>query len=340
MNHTLTRYIVVVLSCFLVSAVLWKVRDSRKSQSRKRLLSLQNQVSLTPESILVTIGGHKITYRDLEWEFKIQTQTLMTDVKDDEEDVEDFFVDTETPELHTLKYKLLANMVERIILYQNATKDSEFNADDPGRFTKCLEDAKAIITGSPQLFTEEKPKEILRNRLCETSIIQQYLDERLAKKIQINAMDVEAYYAAHAGDFNYPARVVIRQIVLPDENQAKKVAAQVRRSNFAQLAAKYSIAPEAEDGGKLGPFAKGQLPGVFDVAFSMQIGQISSILKSEYGFHIILVESKLKGGTEDIVKASAKIENKLHEQKLREEYQKWLEKALASTNIKSDYQIW
>jgi peptidyl-prolyl cis-trans isomerase C len=85
-----------------------------------------------------------------------------------------------------------------------------------------------------------------------------------------------------------------RQILVATEEEAKAVRADLDRgADFGELAKKKSYDPGAADGGDLGFFTKGQLPSEFsDVAFTLEPGQISGPVKSQYGWHIIKVEEK------------------------------------------------
>ena len=106
----------------------------------------------------------------------------------------------------------------------------------------------------------------------------------------VSDREIEAFYRNNIKSFQHGKRVVIRQIVLASESEAKRVRHRVRNHNFERYAREKSITPEAVDGGLLGPFEKGEMPRIFDVAFSMGRGEIKGILKSTYGFHIIKLE--------------------------------------------------
>jgi parvulin-like peptidyl-prolyl isomerase len=59
-------------------------------------------------------------------------------------------------------------------------------------------------------------------------------------------------------------------------------------ADFAELAAKYSVCPSKEDGGKLGEFSPGSMVKAFDnAAFELAPDQLSGIVQTKYGFHII-----------------------------------------------------
>jgi parvulin-like peptidyl-prolyl isomerase len=90
-----------------------------------------------------------------------------------------------------------------------------------------------------------------------------------------------------------PARVHALQIMTLTEDAAQAVLKKLRASksaDFAELARKHSVAPEAEQGGDLGWFEKGDMPAVFDqICFSLPPGQISHVVPSELGYHVFKV---------------------------------------------------
>jgi hypothetical protein len=78
------------------------------------------------------------------------------------------------------------------------------------------------------------------------------------------------------------------------KDQIEKIAKEVNASNFAKLADKYTEDPSGKGkGGDLGTFGRGQMVPEFDqVAFSQKPGTVSAPVKTQFGYHIILVEKK------------------------------------------------
>ncbi|SME89051.1 peptidylprolyl isomerase [Pseudobacteriovorax antillogorgiicola] len=280
---------------------------------------------------LLVVGDKAITYDDVEWEYNLLTQGLIDD--SDLTSIPEVYNREE--QLKALRERLVANLIERKLLFEFIEQDSDFNLSDPARYTDCVGDWQKTIDQNNEFFLAATDKERLKNRLCERDIILQYLNERIFAQVEVTDKEVADYYSANIKSFEFPKRVVIRQIVLASENEAKRVRHRVRVHNFERYAREMSITPEAENGGLLGPFAKGDMPRIFDVAFSMRRGEIRGILKSTYGFHIIKLEKKLPKSKLSLGEARPKIELELRKQKQEKEYQKWVELALSAVPVES-----
>ncbi|HTW66008.1 MAG TPA: peptidylprolyl isomerase [Bryobacteraceae bacterium] len=126
---------------------------------------------------------------------------------------------------------------------------------------------------------------------------------KIADTIQIPDSQVQAYYDAHKDQFRTPARVHARHILLSTTNkpkdqvpkikaQAEDILKQIKAGgNFAELAKKYSQDPgSAQKGGDLGWVSRGQMVKNFeDTVFALKDNEISPVVTTEYGFHIIQV---------------------------------------------------
>jgi peptidyl-prolyl cis-trans isomerase C len=64
-------------------------------------------------------------------------------------------------------------------------------------------------------------------------------------------------------------------------------------AEFAQIAKKHSTCPSGRDGGALGEFTPGQMVPEFDtVVFSEEVGQVHGPVKTQFGYHLILITSR------------------------------------------------
>ncbi|MBM9518217.1 nitrogen fixation protein NifM [Desulforhopalus vacuolatus] len=95
--------------------------------------------------------------------------------------------------------------------------------------------------------------------------------------------------------------------------------------NFSELAQRYSECPSAVRGGNIGPVARGTLhPSLEETLFAMERGEISKIVESTMGFHILLCEEVLKGDTLPPEETKAKIRKVLHARNKKKTVQTWL----------------
>ena len=164
--------------------------------------------------------------------------------------------------------------------------------------------------------------------MCEQVLIRKYMEQKFFSKIKIAEPEIKSYFVSHQAEYQQPERVVIRQILFADEARARKLRNQLNRDNFVAMVREHSIAPEKDTGGKLGPFARGQMPDVFNVAFMMRQGELSPVLKSTYGFHVLLLERKIPQTNDSLDMVRPQIIRQLTTTRQEEAYRSAVEQAM------------
>jgi peptidyl-prolyl cis-trans isomerase D len=167
--------------------------------------------------------------------------------------------------------------------------------------------------------------------------------------VEISRADLQAYYDQHRDQYRTPEQVKVSHILIktplpgPDGKVDEKgvATAQGRAADllkqlkggakFEDLAKKYSEDPgSAKEGGSLGWIGKGRTVPEFEkTAFSLPKGQISDLVKSSYGFHIIRVDDKQDAHLKTLDEVKAEIEPILKQQKAQQIAQKQAEDLLA-----------
>ena len=147
--------------------------------------------------------------------------------------------------------------------------------------------------------------------------------EALRAKVNVPPADIERAYNENIEQYTTPEQVRASHILLKTDGKddaavkakAEDVLKQAKApgADFAALARKYSEDDSnAKNGGDLDFFGKGRMVPEFDrVAFSMEPGQISDLVKTEYGYHIIKLTDKKTGGTKKLDEVRQQIVDQL-----------------------------
>jgi peptidyl-prolyl cis-trans isomerase C len=178
-----------------------------------------------------------------------------------------------------------------------------------------------------------------REELKESLIMEKLLDQAVYSRVSVTDDEVTAYFKANRGQFDRPAQVRARQIVVAEEAEGQKALGLLRQGQpFAEVAVKYSLSPDSQQGGDLGFFARGEMPLEFDeIVFDLPVNRLSDLVKSEYGYHIFLVEEKRKAARLSKKEVTEEIRSILESRKKEEVYLGWLQDMRARAVIVVDW---
>lgn len=166
--------------------------------------------------------------------------------------------------------------------------------------------------------------------------VQYVLDQALGPKIRVNLNEVQQYYATHRQEFAVPEQVRVRHMVTDSLAKAEEIHKRlVAGENFAKLAVNHSLSPDRAKGGDLGFFARGTFPKEFDEScFRLEKGQISPIVKSDYGYHVFKLLDRKPAGIKELKDVTAIIHQRLFEDRLAKHYQEWMTLARRAIPVK------
>lgn len=179
-------------------------------------------------------------------------------------------------------------------------------------------------------YTMDQMKEELKNYLTIVKILE--------PKIEITDEEINSYFEENKDRFAQEEEVQASHILVDDEETANKVKKLLDDGgDFAALAKEYSKDGSAQSGGDLGYFTKGEMVQEFeDAAFSMEIGQVSEPVKSEYGYHIIKVTDKKEAQEATLENSKDEIKDILRNQKVNELYPTWITEMQEQYDIKNN----
>ena len=242
----------------------------------------------------------------------------------------------------------LNRLIDTSLIVQEAkkngisVKDEDIMAaikDIVGRKNITLDDfSKGLAAEGTTLATYKKD-------ISEQMIRMRLIRREIKSKVLVTDEEIGEAYLKNRANYEGNAAVRIKQIFLAfptgankeTKEKIRKDAEEVERrlksgESFDLLAANYS--PGTADGGDLGFIEKGMaLPEVETAAFGLNKGEVSGVIQSRAGFHIIMVVDKKGGGLKPIEEVREEIYNKIEEQKLEKKFVEWLDALRKKSHI-------
>ncbi|MFZ7132369.1 MAG: peptidylprolyl isomerase [Eubacteriales bacterium] len=150
--------------------------------------------------------------------------------------------------------------------------------------------------------------EMTREKLVKSFAISKYLME-----FKVTDEEAREYYENNPTQFISPNKVRASHILIDDEEAAKMILKKItaKEITFADAASQYSKCPSKDKEGDLGFFQKGQMVKEFEeAAFHMHVGE-TNIIKTMYGYHIIVITDQQKSSVMDYVAVLPQIKKHL-----------------------------
>lgn len=238
------------------------------------------------------------------------------------------------------KRQLLDNMINNVLIRQAADErgivitDEEIDAQiaDLKAGFPSEDDFSAALAEAN--LTLEDLEQQLRDQLAT-----QRLMEELVGDEEVTEAEIAEYYEANPAQYEEHAAVRSSHILfdLDDKTTAEQVLEEVNAGgDFAELAREYSKDPgSAAQGGELGwsDPARPFVPEFEAALATLDVGEVSDLVETEYGWHIIKVEEKRDERTKPLDEVSVQIEQQLLQERNVEAYQEFLAEIRATAEI-------
>lgn len=177
-----------------------------------------------------------------------------------------------------------------------------------------------------------------QDELLESLTLGKLAEQVVGERGRVGEMEIDTYYATHRAEFDRPAQVRARQIVVDDQAAGERVLAQLRKGEpFSEVAKRVSLSPEAAQGGDLGFFGREEMPPEFDAVFDLPVGKVSPLVKSDYGYHLFLVEEKRPAARLGREEAAREIRALLEAERREAVYQAWLQELRGKAAVEVDW---
>lgn len=295
-------------------------------------------LSQAASSKIATVNGTAITQADFDREVQLAQRRFASSGRSPEDS-----------ELLALKKEILENLINRELLYQECQN-------------KGIKVEKTTINEQYELLKKRFPHEtdfkdaLSRLNLSEAEMksqierdlaIQQLITEKFVQKVTITDKETKAYYDSHPQAFRRPEQVRVSHILISVDqtaDQAQKAAARKKiediqkklnkGEDFEALAREFSQCPSGSRGGDLGYLGRRQLvKPLEEVAFALPPGQVSDIVESPFGYHLIKVIEKRPETLRGYEEIKVKLQEYLKQQLVGKQVDLYIEELKGKANV-------
>ncbi len=249
-------------------------------------------------------------------------------------------------QLSEIKQKALERLIERELLYEESQKkeikvdEAELNRKFKERFPNEAE-LKSLL--STMNLTEADLKSQFRLGMT----IGKLIDQEFMQKITVSDKETKQFYDNNPMFFKQAEQVRASHILIKADSKVEKTQkAEARKQleeiqqkvkegeDFATFAKDSSQCPSSAKGGDLGYFGRGQMVKPFEeAAFALKPGEVSDIVETRFGYHLIKVVDKKPEAKIAYNDAKERIERRLKNERIHKEVTQYIEKLKETAKI-------
>ena len=167
------------------------------------------------------------------------------------------------------------------------------------------------------------------------NMIKQMMIRNVLSSVSVADEEIEAFYKENAQMYKQAEAVEASHILVDEEEKAKNILKELEDGKIFEDAAKeHSSCPSAQNGGGLGEFTRGKMVPEFEnVAFGLAVDEISGVVLTQFGFHIIKVTSKKEAEQSSLKDAKEQIRETVLLKKQQEKYLLKIEEIKSNVNV-------
>lgn len=288
------------------------------------------------KSVVATVNGAKIYRQDYERELRGAKQYFAAqgDPSVTVDDIKKAVVDK------LVNSALLSEKsIKKGVKVDPADVDSEYQ----GFKSRFPDDEQYNVALKELALTDAEIKAKIEQSLT----VEKFVNQEFFEKTTVTDQETKDYYENNLTAFQTPEQVRASHILIivkedaddSTKKEARKKLERIRKKiiaggDFAKFAEKNSDCPSKSKGGDLGYFSRGQMVKPFEtVAFSMMPGDVSDIVETQFGYHIIKSMDKKHSETIGYDEARTRIENYLRQVKSQTALTDFLKKAREASKI-------
>jgi peptidyl-prolyl cis-trans isomerase C len=272
------------------------------------------------EAAVAVIEGTKIYDRDLQMTIREMRRQF-----GDKESAK------ESPE--ALRRKALDQFVAVELLYQEG---KALNLPEVDKQVEAMWTAAEKQAGSKEKFEEQLTKEGLtmaqaRDNIRKNIYVRAVINQKIQPLVKVSDAELETAYQANLERYRHGELIGARHILIQvpkeaTEEQKKQAKGKIESllkeaqagKDFSDLAKANSDCPSKTRGGDLGYFGKGRMVPAFETAaWALKEGEISPVVETQFGYHIIQVYGKKPPGVTPLEEVRRQVEGQVKNEKFQ-----------------------
>lgn len=254
-----------------------------------------------------------------------------------------------------IEKNLLDRLVTIELLKSQATEQDKEQADATAEqvVNRYKNQAPSEEVFNQQLASMGTTLEDFHQQIKDRATVEEVIDRNIRSKIEITEEQAREYYEENPSEFTTEERVHARHILLstrdqqtgqdlPDEEkqnkfeQAQELIQQAKEgADFSELARQHTEDPGSKESGGEYTFPRGQMVKPFEeTAFSLEPGEISNVVTTQFGFHIIKLEEKLPAGKQEFSEVEEQVKETLLQEEMETRLPQYLDTLKEEKNVK------
>lgn len=158
---------------------------------------------------------------------------------------------------------------------------------------------KLFLMDAQRNLYEREPEFKEQLTRVKEDMLTSYAMQKALEKVRVTEAEAKTYYEENKEKFVSGLTFSASHILVDSEDKANQLLAQIKAGDitFEEAAAQYSSCPSGKNGGDLGQFGQGQMVPEFENACAaMEVGELSAPVQTQFGYHLIRLNSKEEGG--------------------------------------------
>ncbi|MBR9677258.1 hypothetical protein GOV04_03890 [Candidatus Woesearchaeota archaeon] len=242
---------------------------------------------------------------------------------------------------------------EELLIQEAASQDVTISQSEVDQVMQVARQTSGFETDEAfeaALKDQNLSLEFLQDFYYKNLLFTKLLNKTLLPTIEVTAQEIQDFYTQNAQQFLKDEQVKASHILICYEGalncqstisqvdalaQINELKDEATSENFAELAKEHSTGPSGPNGGDLGFFGRGAMVPEFETtAFELEVGEVSDVVETQFGYHLIIVNDKVPAGLQALSEVQDFIIEQVRAQKQQSEYTQYIEDLREKATIK------